>query len=391
MKVSLILAAGGSSSRFRESLPPRTPSNKLFMPLGGKPLFLHSLPVFHQHPEIAETLIAVPQNLRSQVKRLLTQARFENVKVVNGGASRAESVMRALRKSNPRNEWVMVHDAARPFVSSGSLQKLLQAAPASDGVILAKKVVPTLKQVDASGKISATVDRSQIFEAETPQLVRRKVLEKAYRENPQALQATDEASLLESVKATVRVVAHESWNPKVTHFQDFELAEAFLNSGAVSRTGLGKDTHRLVAGRKLMLGGLHVPFEKGCLGHSDGDALLHAIADALLGAAAMGDIGEWFSDRDPRFKNIASSKMLEQIAGAVKKQGWHVEHVDSVVILEKPKLGPLKKKMQEKIAALLKIKSDQVSIKAKTAEGLGPEGEGLSVTCEAIATLRKKS
>ena len=332
MRASLIVAAGGSGNRFQASFPrsSRHPS-KLFFPLAGKPLLACTVETFQKIPQITETILAIPQGTESGIRALIRREGWQGVQLVRGGRTRAESVWRALRKTNPSNKWIAVHDGARPFVPRTLLEKLFGSVEDTDAVILAKKVVPTLKEAGEDGFIKRTLDRRSLFEAETPQLVRRGLLQEAYRQVPKAFEATDEASLLEAAGASVRVLVHEDWNPKITTYQDFELAEADLHQksnpspsplplrgervkgeGGTRRevverdtkiiitTGLGRDTHRLVAGRRFVLGGVAIPFEKGPLGHSDGDVLLHAVIDAILGASGVGDIGEWFSDKDPR-------------------------------------------------------------------------------------------
>ncbi len=387
MRASLIVAAGGSGSRFKKKSS-KSHRNKLFSSLNGKPVLVHALSAFQKVPEITETVVAIPPRAAPLLGRFVRQFKLKRVKWVGGGKTRAESVWKALRKTHAKNPWVLVHEGARPFFSPDSLRKLFQAAGDEiDGAILAKKVVPTIKEAASDGRIRRTVDRTALYEAETPQLVRRSILEKAYAENPKALEATDEAGLLESVRGRVKVVPHDAWNPKITTVQDFELAEACLEKGRGVRTGFGRDTHRLVKGRKFYLGGIKIPFEKGPLGHSDGDALLHAICDAMLGAAGMRDIGDWFSDKNPKFKNIASRRILTTILKKIRENGWVPEHLDTVILLEKPKLGRTKQKIRRSVARLLTLSEDAVSIKAKTAEGLGPEGEGLAVTCEAIVTM----
>lgn len=400
MRTSLIVAAGGSGSRFRQSLVRDTALgkktskdfsrqsglSKLFFPLAGRPLLAHSIDVFQKYPQIRETIFAVPPESKKILEDLIRCFKWRAVKVVNGGRTRAQSVRNGLRKADRKSDWIMVHDGARPFVAEDALRKLFREAPRADGVILAKKMVPTIKQTDAAGEVVKTIDRANLYEAQTPQLVRRAILEKAYQ-SPRALQATDEAALLESVNARVRVVAHEGWNPKITTAQDLELARAFLGEDSEIRTGFGRDTHRLVRGRKFFLGGVRLPFERGPLGHSDGDALLHAIADAILGATGAGDLGEWFSDQDKRYKNIRSEKMLKAILQSLG--GWQIQHIDTIIILERPRLGPYKKRMRRKISELFHLPEDAVSVKAKTAEGLGPEGEGRAVSCEAIVTVRR--
>lgn len=396
MRASLIIAAGGSGSRFQKTLRPVAASKmapgplppKLFYPLAGKSLLEHTLAVFQKNPRIQETVIAAPEGLGKLIRTMAKKNRWRSVKVTRGGKTRAESVWNALRKTDPKNTVVLVQDGARPFLPEETLNRLLEASKNHEAVLLGKKVVPTIKEISLEGSVKRTIDRKALIEAETPQVLNRELLERAYREVPQAFQATDESSLVETLGARVHVVTHEGWNPKITTYKDFELAEAYLNQNRVVRTGFGRDTHRLVPKRKFWLGGIVIPYEKGPLGHSDGDALIHAVIDALLGAMGKGDIGEWFSDQDPKFKNIASPKMLKKVMEESRAEGFQIQHADTVIILEKPKLGPYKKQMKQHLAKLLGLRENNVSIKAKTAEGLGPEGEGLAVTCEALVTIR---
>jgi len=393
MRVTLIIAAGGSGTRFGKTLRGRS---KLFCPLQDKPLLAHSLLLFQQIPQIKETIIALPPGMAKQVRLWIREYGWRSLTFVQGGKTRAESVWRALKKSNPKNKWVMVHDGARPLLPISSVEKLMASVQDNGvaGAILAKKVVPTIKLVNPSkNEIKETVDRQFLYEAETPQLVRREVIQKAYKVGSDAFEATDEAALLESIGTRVKVVRHEAWNPKITTLQDMQLAEAFLSQhrAVESRVGLGLDTHRLVSGRKLYLGGVRVPSKKGALGHSDGDVLLHAISDAVLGVLGAGDIGDWFSDKNPRFKNIRSEKILRTIIAEAEKKHWFVSHVDTVIILEKPKLGKHKIEMRKKIAKLVHLPFEAVSVKAKTAEGLGPEGSGSAVSCKAIVSMKGKA
>jgi 2-C-methyl-D-erythritol 4-phosphate cytidylyltransferase/2-C-methyl-D-erythritol 2,4-cyclodiphosphate synthase len=272
---------------------------------------------------------------------------------------------------------------------------VLRAGNGWDGVILARKVVPTIKRVlKSDGHIEGTVDRSVLYEAETPQMVRREVLLRAYKADSAAvLRATDEAGLLEAIGARVKIVTHTGWNPKLTTVTDLMLAQAMMEKGGAPgvRIGIGFDTHRLVPGRKLWLGGVTVPSTKGSLGHSDGDALLHAVADAILGGIGRGDIGEWFSDKDRRWKNMKSSIIVSTVMREAKKLGWVPYHIDSNIILQTPKLGPHKMRIRKKVAKIVGLPPDSVSVKARTREGLGPEGEGLAVTCQAVVAMKRVS
>lgn len=434
MRVSLIIPAAGLGNRFLQSvsragkaLPPSR--SKLLYGLDGEPVLLRTLKAFQKFPQIKETIVAISPEMRADVEKWARPLKAKKIRWILGGRTRAQSVYYGLKKTSSRNDWVMVHDGARPLVSSDSVKKVLGISKKWDGAILARKVVPTIKRVlTEDGRIQETVDRSPLYEAETPQLVRRDVLLKAYQENPHAMDATDEAGLLEAIGAKVCVVPHEDWNPKLTMLPDLLLAKAAINAGLVSfhksaagrhceealradaaiccrkieiasspsgarndmiRVGIGFDTHRLIKGRKLYLGGMVIPSPKGSLGHSDGDALLHAITDAILGAIGAGDIGEWFSDRDPKFKNIRSTKILTAILEEAKRQGWAPYYVDTNIILETPKLYTHKLRIRKSVAKCLGLPEKDISIKARTREGLGPEGEGLAVTCEAIVAMKR--
>jgi 2-C-methyl-D-erythritol 2,4-cyclodiphosphate synthase/2-C-methyl-D-erythritol 4-phosphate cytidylyltransferase len=399
MRISLIIPAAGLGSRFQQSLErsSRTAASgrsKLLYELNGEPVLIKTLRAFEKVPGIHETIIAVSPEMRSEVKGWKRSIRQPKIRWVLGGKTRSESVWNALQKTSSEFDWIMVHDGARPLVTSQVIRQVLKAAKGWDGVILARKVVPTIKKVlTGDGHICETVDRNALYEAETPQLIRRDVLLRAYRQNPKAFDATDEAGLLEAIGARVRVVPHTGWNPKLTIMSDLILAKAMIEKKSFSefRVGIGFDTHRLVPGRKLWLGGIRVPSPKGSLGHSDGDALLHAISDAMLGVIGAGDIGEWFSDKDRRWKDMKSSIIVKTVLAETKKQGWAPYHVDSNIILERPKLGPYKMKIKKHVAKLLDMAEKDISIKARTREGLGPEGEGFAVTCEAVVSMRKIS
>jgi 2-C-methyl-D-erythritol 4-phosphate cytidylyltransferase/2-C-methyl-D-erythritol 2,4-cyclodiphosphate synthase len=397
MRVSLIIPAAGLGSRFQQSLSRSAKkvsphASKLFYQLNGEPVLLRTLRAFAKIPGIHETIVAVSPEMRPEVKGWARSIKGLKVRWILGGKTRAESVWNALKKTSPHSEWIMVHDGARPLVTPQAIRQVLKAGKDWEGVILARKVVPTIKKVlTEDGRIRETVDRGTLYEAETPQLVRREVILKAYKQNPKAFEATDEAGLLEAIGARVRVVSHEDWNPKLTTLTDLMLAKAMTekNHSQEVRVGIGFDTHRLVKGRKFYLGGIVIPSPKGALGHSDGDALLHALADAILGAIGAGDIGEWFSDRDPKFKDIRSTKILGVILAESERRGWRPFHADTNIILESPKLYAHKSRIRKSVAKCLELPEQDVSIKARTREGLGPEGEGLAVTCEAVISMRK--
>lgn len=396
MSVSLIIAAGGISRRFSESFGSAQPAfrDKLLYPLQGMPLLAYTLSKFQDIPQIDEIFVAASDKLKSSLAHWKKDFGLQKVIWVRGGKSRAESVWRGLRKTNPRNPWIMVHDGARPLIEKGAIAKMIRAGNNKklQGIILAQKIVPTVKMINLqSQEILGTLDRGLLAEAQTPQMIRRDILVQAYRDKQRAFTATDEAALAEAVGATVKVMLHGAWNPKVTSAQDAVLVNAYLkeSQGMELRVGFGTDLHRLVPGRKLWLGGVKIPSEAGALGHSDGDVILHAITDAIYGAIAEGDIGEHFSDKDKKYKDQNSSLFLKSAVGKAAQKGWEPCQIDTVIMLERPKLKAYKQKICRQVAALLGISAENVSVKAKTAEGLGDIGEGRALSCQALVVMKR--
>ena len=399
MKITLIIAAGGSGSRFKKTLTKQDKVNlnhhsKMALELSGQSVLSRSISVFDSISQIREIIICAPSEDVKKLKQELKLASKHSLKVVAGGQTRAESVFCGLRHADEQSNWIMVHDGARPLCHPEDVRVLIRAVKGYDGGLLASKMTATVKEVTSgSCEIKKTVDRKNLYLAETPQLVKKKKLLKAYQELTESFRQTDEAGLLEQIGAKVRIVESLHWNPKITIKQDAEVAEAYLQrriKNDMIRTGIGQDTHRLVRGNPFYLGGVELDYHKGPKAHSDGDVLLHAIIDGILGATALGDIGDWFSDQNKKYKNIRSEELLKKVLMEVGGKGWVMSHVDTVITLEKPKLGKFKKNIKENLMSLLHLEDEQVSVKAKTAEGLGPEGMGQAVTCIALVTMEKK-
>jgi 2-C-methyl-D-erythritol 4-phosphate cytidylyltransferase/2-C-methyl-D-erythritol 2,4-cyclodiphosphate synthase len=304
-------------------------------------------------------------------------------------------------------DWVLVHDAARCLVTSEQINHLIdECQHDAVGGLLACPVADTLKSSD-EGRVNATVARDGKWAAQTPQMFRigqlhaalGDALNSALDKASQAGAAvTDDASAMEAIGLRPKLVNASSQNFKVTYPEDFALAEAILNSRKTHMTstptfriGEGWDTHQLVEGRPLVLGGVTIPptpqFSKGLLGHSDADALCHAITDALLGAAALGDIGKHFPDTDPRFRGADSVALLKHTAVLVRERGWQISNVDSTVIAQAPKLAPFIDAMRKNLSEALGLDIAQVNVKAKTAEKMGPVGEGLAMEARAVVML----
>lgn len=315
-----------------------------------------------------------------------------------GGATRAESVLNgltALAEAGARDhDWVLVHDAARCLVRPADIQALIDACRDDPvGGLLAVPLADTLKEAGADGGIDRTLPRDGKWLAQTPQMFRLGALRDALQAHRDTGFAgiTDEASALEHCGARPRLVRGSTHNVKLTYPEDFAMAQALLTDSDAPawRIGEGWDVHALVPGRRLVLGGVEIPFDRGLLGHSDADALLHAITDALLGAAGLGDIGTWFPDTDERWRGADSARLLAEARAAVLERGWQPVNVDATVVAQAPRLGPYRAAMQARIAACLDLPPQAVNVKAKTAERLGPAGQGLCIEARAVVLLRR--
>ena len=389
MFVSAILAAGGRGLRLGADRP------KQFLDVGGRSLLDFSLSVLAAHERVTEIVVALPSDHLDETSRRWQASVEKPISFVTGGARRQDSVANAFARTAAHADIVLIHDAARPFVTSELVGRTIDGARAHGAAIAAVAVSDTVKQTGAAGEdgsrpIRATIPRDSVFLAQTPQAFRRDVLERALREG-ERVDATDEAMLVERLGLPVHVVDGDVGNIKVTTAADLEHARDRLKgegSGAgVLRIGTGYDLHRLVARRPLILGGVKIPFDFGLDGHSDADIVCHAVTDAVLGAAAAGDIGRLFPDTDPRWKNADSIALLRGAVADVHALGYRVSNVDVTVIAERPKLLPYLDAMRANLAAALEIGVDAVSIKGKTNEGVDATGRGESMACHAVALL----
>ncbi len=309
-------------------------------------------------------------------------------------ASSGSAQLGGTKASDP---WVLVHDAARPGLGIASLERLWQAVAGGSaqdqdgrpqGGILAMPVADTMKRArqDARGHavVDQTLDRSTLWAAQTPQMFSLKSLMAAYANSPQA---TDEASAVEAAGGQVVLVKGEANNFKLTQPDDFRLMEAVMAQEIPFAVGQGFDVHALVSGRPLIIGGVTIPYEKGLDGHSDADVLLHAVTDAILGAAGMGDIGRHFPDTDPAFKGADSKVLLTEAVQRVRAKGWRVAQIDATVIAQAPKISPYAPQMQAAIATCCDLPVESINIKGKTTERLGFTGRGEGIAAQAIAML----
>ena len=380
MHVTAIIAAGGTGRRLGADVP------KQLLAVGGVPILQRSVEAFLTHPQVSDVVVALPSSMAAAPPEWL-----KGVRVVAGGDSRQASVANAFDEVSAASDVVLVHDAARPFVSGEVISRAIAAAAAHGAAIVAVPVSDTVKRIADGDVIAETIPRDEVFLAQTPQAFRRSILEQAVALGRSGVEGTDEAALVERAGHRVRVVSGEASNVKITTATDLDVARERIARAAagVSRVGVGYDLHRLVEGRPLILAGVTVPSDRGALGHSDADAICHAVTDAILGAARAGDIGQLYPDTDARWKDASSIELLRTAVAIVRERGWAVENVDVVVILERPKLGPHRGAMEAALASTLGVDPDCVSIKAKTNEGMDAVGRGEAIATHAVALLRQ--
>jgi 2-C-methyl-D-erythritol 4-phosphate cytidylyltransferase/2-C-methyl-D-erythritol 2,4-cyclodiphosphate synthase len=403
MHVTAIIAAGGRGRRFGGAQP------KQLLSVGGRPILERSVTAFLAHPLVDAVIVAVPQALVDDPPFYLRQT-TKPLHVVAGGERRQDSVANGFEAADATSDIIVIHDAARPFVSANLIARTIAAAAESGAALAAVGSRDTVKLVlrpfgPAQGDrealeeskrerdvwVDQTLPRETIFLAQTPQAFRRGVLASALSAaagNP--LDATDEATLVERAGHPVRLVEGEASNIKVTTPEDLPIAEAIARSAPArtGRAGIGYDLHRLVDGRPLVLGGVTIPSARGALGHSDADVVCHAVTDAILGAACLGDIGLHFPDSDPRWKDASSLDLLRRAAALATEQGLEVGNVDVTVILEAPKLRDHVDAMRAAVAGALGVDAARVSIKGKTNEGVDAIGRGEAIAAHAVALVR---
>lgn len=436
-KAALVLVAAGSSSRMAGL------GKKEYLPLNGGSVLSEAALVFLKTGLFSTVAVAYPKNDLAAAKNAFYKnpqiaglCKSVGVIFVPGGQSRQESVRKALAAidrsykaaaalTTPRA--VLIHDGARPFLTAALVKKTLAAALKYGAAVPALEPVETQKEIDKSSRIARHLKRSSLAAVQTPQgFLFPEILDfhkkAAKQKGSQAQEAaafTDDTEIWDqySDKKT-RVIKGEPGNIKITYPKDFgatiidapkkervkALSEACLDRSYVGvqgqkcaansyapacniRVGMGTDLHRLVAGRKLILGGVVIPFDKGEDGHSDGDALLHAVTDALLGAACLGDIGSYFPPSDPKWKGADSAKLLKTAWRDVQKAGWRLQNLDCVVHLQEPKFLPHRERVRESIAKILGANKEQVFVKAKTGERVGPVGLGEVVETKAVCLL----
>ena len=381
-----IVAAGGRGVRLGADRP------KQFLEIGGRSILELSVAALAATDRINEIVVALPEEHVDSGSKTLRATIGRPITVVAGGARRQDSVANAFAKTSKQSDIILIHDAARPFVTREVIERAIDGAKHHGAAVAAVAVRDTVKQTgdaapDGSRVIRATIPRDSIFLAQTPQAFRRDVLARALEEG-KGTDVTDEAMLVERLGVPVHVVEGDAKNIKITTPDD--LKDRSEGDGVLHRLiriGNGYDLHRLVAGRPLILAGVTIPFELGLDGHSDADIVCHAVTDAILGAAGAGDIGRMFPDTDPKWKGANSIELLKGAVAKIRAAGYAVSNVDVTVIAQKPKLLPYLDAMRGNLAAALGVDVAAVSVKGKTNEGVESMGRSESMACHAVALI----
>ncbi|MGE5554050.1 MAG: 2-C-methyl-D-erythritol 4-phosphate cytidylyltransferase [Betaproteobacteria bacterium] len=393
MRAGAVVPAAGRGTRMGNV-------NKAFLLLAGKPVIFWTLERLSAVEELAEIVVVVAPGEVETARARLAAGGFAKVKaVVPGGAERQESVAAGLAALSPEVDTVVVHDAARPLVEAETVRAalaLLAQKGRGAGVGVGVPVKDTIKVVGEDGRIVETPPRHLLWAVHTPQVFPVELLRQAHAEARRSgiTAATDDCSLVERLGAPVWMVRDSFANLKLTTPEDLAFAEATLagrrtgeEGQRAMKVGFGYDVHRLVEGRPLVLGGVAIPYERGLLGHSDADVLAHAVMDALLGAAGLGDIGQLFPDTDPAYAGADSLELVREVVQKIKERGLRLANVDAVVAAERPRLAPYLPVMRERLAAVLGCPPEAVSIKATTTEGLGFIGRGEGISAQAVCLL----
>lgn len=368
-----VLVAGGLGKRMGKP--------KQMLPLAGKAVLARAIEAFTQVSVIKQIVVVTARENQELLKHLFPQVVF-----ALPGATRLASVIQGMQQLDPRVQAVAIHDGARPLVSPQAIERCLQSGFEYGAAVLAVPVKDTIKEV-RSGFVERTLERSLLWQAQTPQCYRADILRRALEKFGYLQDATDESQLVERLGVRVKIELSDYQNLKITTPEDLIMAQAFVQAGAQQRTGFGFDLHRMQAGRKFIVGGVEIPHTKGLLGHSDADVVLHAICDAILGALCEGEIGLLFPPTDPTIKDIDSKKIAARVLKIVQSRQAVLVHLDATLITQEPKISPHYDAIRKSLAQIFKLDISQVSFKSKSHEHVGEIGRGEAAMCQAVATV----
>ena len=375
MTVTALIVAAGKGERLGGDMP------KQYRSIGGKPVLRWAVEAMASGASIDQIRVVIGPGQEELAEAALKGLDVDTL--IEGGAERSDSVRNGLHAIGDGT--VLVHDAARPFCPPAVVDRLLSALEGHDGAVPVLPVADTLVLGDAT--LETPVDRTRLLRVQTPQAFHVEDLIFAYEEAGRA-SATDESTVMLAAGLKVVTVEGDPMLEKLTTPADWDRAEAILASRLISRTGMGYDVHAFAGEGPIMLGGIAVPHSRGLTGHSDADVVLHAITDALLGAAGLGDIGEHFPPSDSQWKGASSDLFLGHAAGLLRARGGIIDHVDVTIIAEEPKVGPHRSAIRMRVSEILGVKLEQVSVKATTTEGLGFTGRREGMAAQAVASIR---
>ena len=385
-KFGAVLLAAGNSTRMGGG------RSKVLEELEGRPALCRSLEVLDRCPLIGEICLVCREQDRADMLPL-TSGLNTPVRVVPGGAQRQDSVEQGVEALTGPWEYVAIHDGARPLVTEEVLAAVCRDAMAHGAATAAVPSKDTCKLADGAGFVAATPARDRLWAVQTPQAFSLALYREALGKARAAGQSyTDDCQLIEAAGGKVKLTMGDYRNIKLTTPEDLLAARAYLGGEGGKKTvriGYGYDVHRLVEGRKLILAGVDVPFEKGLLGHSDADVIAHAVADALLGAAALGDIGHLFPDTDPHYAGADSLKLLAEVCRLLREKGFSIGNIDATLLAQRPKIAPHISRMRENLAEACGVAVGQVSVKATTEERLGFTGREEGMAASAVCLLER--
>jgi 2-C-methyl-D-erythritol 4-phosphate cytidylyltransferase/2-C-methyl-D-erythritol 2,4-cyclodiphosphate synthase len=377
MSFSAVIVAAGSGLRAGPGAP------KAWRDLGGRPILLWSVEALLNSGANEIILVLAADRIGDAESALIG---LERCRAVAGGPTRAASVQAGLAALQcGADDAVLIHDAARPFITPAHVGSLLLALEAADGVVPALPVADTLKRGD--GVIEATIDRTGLWRAQTPQAFRLRTLREAYAGWPADEDPTDDAGVVERAGGKIALVPGDPMLMKLTYPEDFQMAEQLAGGRRIVRVGQGIDAHRFGPGDSVWLCGVRIPHAQGLIGHSDADCGLHALTDAILGAIGAGDIGQHFPPSDPQWKGASSDRFLAHAASLATSRGAAILSADVTLVCERPKVGPHREAMRARIAEILNLPVARISVKATTTEGMGYTGREEGLMAQAIVSV----
>ena len=374
-RVAVILAAAGKGTRMGSEVP------KQFLEIGGIPIIVKTLKTFQHMDEVDYIFVVTNREYVEHCRTLVNKAGITKVSsIVAGGKERQDSVYNALMEINlmhPGVEYVLIHDGARPYVSEEVVRSVIETTADKGAAVACVALKNSIRRNGEGG--STSMDRSEFVSVQTPQGFRKAELIRSYQAAMESgYYGTDDAELVERAGYHIELVQGEYQNIKITTKEDLPME---------NRVGTGYDVHALAGGRKLIIGGVDIPYDRGLDGHSDADVLLHAIMDALLGAAGKGDIGRHFPDNDDSYKGISSLELLARVKSVLDENFYRVANIDAIVIAQKPKISPYIDEMEANVARILDIDKSRVNIKGTTTERLGYEGREEGIAAQDVCSI----